>query len=277
MEAYWKSREIFALLGSLLAPLLSMTVEETSIEVAGEVVRVHALFPADAAKAPLVLATNGLEGTVQELVVPLLRYRRSGMGMVVMEMPGSYASAVTMAQGENIYNAVIDHFRSDPRVDPARIGMVGVSFGGYWSTRMAAVNPNLACAVACGAPVHHTFTPTGSLGVPEVIVSALMKVTGTRNPASLLHALRRMSLLRNGLLDRIHIPLLVINGENDTLISPRDAPLLAARVPHAELQLYPGDDHCAMGHYREWMDQSFAWISTHLADSSAAKDRNGSL
>ncbi len=35
---------------------------------------------------PVVVVTNGLEGTVQELLVPLLRYHASGLGVLVMEM-----------------------------------------------------------------------------------------------------------------------------------------------------------------------------------------------
>ena len=62
----------------------------------------------------------------------------------------------------------------------------------------------------------------------------------------------------------IRIPLLVINGERDTLLSTQDSVDVAAAVPQAILKLYPDDDHCAMGHYREWLDLSQAWLLTKL-------------
>ncbi|MFA9272193.1 MAG: alpha/beta hydrolase family protein, partial [Baekduiaceae bacterium] len=149
----------------------------------------------------------------------------------------------------------------DPRVDPERIGMVGVSFGGYWAARMAATDRRIRCAVACGAPTDRSFWP--KLGLPEIILDALADVTGATTPVGLLRRLRRLSLR-----DRyreITQPLLVINGDNDTLLSTRDSIELAAGARHAELRLYPGDDHCAMANYRDWLDYSQQWIAGHLA------------
>ena len=211
-----------------------------------------------------MIVTNGLEGTVQELLVPLLRYHASGLGVVVMEMPGSYDYTEPMSPAsEEIYRRVIDAVVQDPRIDPARVGIVGVSFGGYWAARMAAVDHRLACAVACGAPTHRSFRP--KLGLPEIIIDALAQVTGATTPVGLLRRLRALSL--RGRYGEITQPLLVINGDRDTLLSTRDSVDLAAGAAEAELRLYPGDDHCAMGHYRQWLDESQRWLAAHLLES----------
>ena len=39
---------------------------------------------------------------------------------------------------------------------------------------------------------------------------------------------------------------------------------LAEAVPNGELLLYPNDDHCAMGHYSEWLATSVDWLQRHL-------------
>jgi esterase FrsA len=62
---------------------------------------------------------------------------------------------------------------------------------------------------------------------------------------------------------------LVINGERDTLLGSEDSLLLCARAPRALLKLYENDDHCAMGHYREWLDLSFEWLQERLAAPGA--------
>jgi len=62
--------------------------------------------------------------------------------------------------------------------------MVGMSFGGYWTARMAAADDRLACAIACGAPTHRSFQ--GGLGTPEVI-GALSDITGATCPIDLRH------------------------------------------------------------------------------------------
>jgi esterase FrsA len=125
---------------------------------------------------------------------------------------------------------------------------------------MAAVNTRLSCAVACGTPVHYAFGLANSLGTPEIIASVLKKVTGASSLAAMGSRLGELSFVKNDLFRRIDIPLLVINGDNDTLLGTRDSVVLATRVPKALLKLYEDDDHCAMGHYREWLDLAFEWL-----------------
>jgi esterase FrsA len=264
LEAYRRARDLF----ERLAPMMDDRLEKVTLRIAGEEVAGYARFPEGDRKCPMVIITNGLEGTFQEIALPLMKYRDSGLGVFFMEMPGTYAYEHPMSRAsEDIYSGVIEHFASHPRVDAGRMAMIGVSFGGYWSARMAAVSPRLSCAVVCGAPLHHTFQAANSLGVPEIFVSALMKVTGTRNAASLYKALSALSFEKNDLYRRIGIPLLIINGDNDTLIGTNDSIVLDARAPRAFLKLYEHDDHCAMGHYREWLDLTFEWLQVQFGVS----------
>ncbi|MEW6555268.1 MAG: alpha/beta hydrolase [Actinomycetota bacterium] len=257
MDAYYKAAQLF----ERSVPLFDERMEKVTLIVAGEEVNGYARFPAGEEKHPLVIVTNGLEGTVQEIALPLLAYRDADIGVFLMEMPGTYAYRQPMSgASEAVYNGVIDHFAVHPRVDAGRIAMVGTSFGGYWSARMAAVDPRLKCAVACGAPLHYAFGLANSLGTPEIIASVLKKVTGAGSLAAMGRRLNELSFVNNDLYRRIDIPLLVINGDNDTLLGTRDSSVLAARVPKALLKLYEDDDHCAMGHYREWLDLTFEWL-----------------
>lgn len=262
MAAYRRSRRLFdALAAAFAGGLRGTVVEPVSIPAGGEVVRGYLCLPAQDEPCPLVVVTNGLEGTVQELLVPLLRYRASGLGVLVMEMPGAYAYAARMsAASEAVYRGVVDAVAADPRVDAGRLGIVGVSFGGYWAARMAMVEPRFTCAVACGAPTHRSFRP--KLGLPEIILDALAHVTGATTPPGLLRRLRALSLA--GRYGEIRQPLLVINGANDTLLSTQDSIDLAAGAPLGELRLYAGDDHCAMGHYDEWLDVTLEWLTRQL-------------
>jgi len=270
LRAYEKSRSLSEVLIGGLSAGLDVAVEPFSMEVDGEVVTGYAAVPDAPGPIPGVLVTNGLEGTVQELLIPNLRHRYSGMAVYVMEMPGTYAYTQPMSDAsQGIYDAVIDQMAQDPRIDAERLAMVGVSFGGYWSTRMAITSRRLTCAVSCGAPTHHSFQPFESLGIPEVIIHAIAQVTGASNPIALTKGLLALSLR-----DRyasIPIPLLVINGDNDTLLSTRDSVELADGAPQGELKLYPDDDHCAMGHYREWLEFSQRWLGEQLGAVATAR------
>lgn len=266
--AYWRSGRLFEALVAVLAPGLGVTIEHVEFPVDGDAVRGYLVLPQTPGPHPTVLVTNGLEGTLQELLIPLVKYRHSGLGIFVMEMPGSYAYQQPMSdRSEGIYRQVIDQLTSHPRVDPARLGMVGVSFGGYWSARIAATDPRLRCAVACGAPTHRTFGPTGSIGIPEIIIRALRATTQATTLVGLAHTLRALSLRKA--YREITIPLLVINGDHDTLLSTQDSIDLADNATGATLILYPDDDHCAMGHYHEWLELSQRWLHDHLMLASS--------
>lgn len=269
MRAYWRSRRLFDALVPVVTPHLGVDVRPLDVPVDGDVVRGYLVTPTDGGPRPVVLVTNGLEGTVQELLLPLLRYRHSGLATFVMEMPGSYAYGQPMSPAsEDVYRAVVDHLVRDPRVDGSRLGVVGVSFGGYWAARLAAAEPRLTCAVACGAPTHRTFLPGNAVGLPQVILEALKAVTGSRALLTMSHRLRALSLRRR--YGDARVPLLVVNGDHDTLLSTQDSVDLAAQAPGATLLLYPDDDHCAMGHYRDWLDASQQWLVRHLAPSDDA-------
>ncbi len=261
LEVYRKARDLF----ERIAPVVDERVEKVALDVEGERVEGMVRFPPGEDRVPLVIVTNGLEGTLQEIALPLLEYREARMGVFLMEMPGTYSYSRPMSEeSERIYARIIEHFAAHPRVDPERLAMVGVSFGGYWAARMAAVSPRLACAVACGAPVHHAFSAANALGTPEIVLDALRKVTGAGSALELRRKLRALSLESSGLLRRIEIPVLVINGDDDTLLGSEDSILLCRRAPRALLKLYENDDHCAMGHYRQWLDLSFEWLRKNL-------------
>ncbi|MCV7423924.1 alpha/beta hydrolase [Mycobacterium yunnanensis] len=264
MQAYWRSRHLFDALIGAVVPTLGLSVDHVDIPLAdGDTVRGYLIVPPGSGPHPVVLTTNGLEGTIQELAIPQLRYRDSGMAMFLMEMPGSYAYTHPMAPAsEAVYHRLIEHLAADDRIDGERIAMVGVSFGGYWTARLAATNDRLACAIACGAPTHRSFHG-GALGTPQIILHALAKTVGAAHPIDLVRKLRRLSI-RDSYSD-ITIPLLVINGDNDTLMSTQDSSDLAHAAANATLLLYPDDDHCAMGHYRQWLDYSQHWLLTQLA------------
>jgi esterase FrsA len=263
MAAYWRSRHLFDALIDALAPTLGLAAEHIDIALTnGDVVRGYLIVPPGSGPHPVVLTTNGLEGTAQELAIPQLRYRDSGMAMFAMEMPGSYAYTDPMRpESEAVYHQVIDYLAADERLDSTKVAMVGVSFGGYWAARMAATNDRLSCAIACGAPTHRSFH-SGALGTPQIILHALANTVGATHPIDLVRKLRALSIRE--LYPDITIPLLVINGDHDTLMSTRDSSDLAHAATNATLLLYPDDDHCAMGHYRQWLDYSQHWLLEHL-------------
>jgi esterase FrsA len=272
--AYQRSRRLGEILLTALAPAMNMSIESVQIPIGdNDTVHGYLMLPAsDAAPVPTVLVTNGLEGTMEEVLFPLLAQRDRGMGTFVMEMPGTYSYRKPMSlASEDAYRKVIDFLASHPRIDGDRLGMMGFSFGAYWSSRMAAVDPRLKVAVSNGALTDHSFKAFASVGMPEIIASTLRNTTGATSMADMGRKLAKFSLAQH--YRRIQIPLLVINGSHDTLISTQDSIDLAIGAANAQLVLYDGDDHCAMGHAQQWSDLSTRFMCDHLlaADTVAAR------
>lgn len=262
LVAHRRARAVGERLLTLMCDRLEVPEEERprqlAIPAGAEIVDGYVAFPPGEDRVPLVIATNGLEGTLDEMLPALERFRDARLAAFAMEMPGTYSYGSPMSV--EVYRAVIDHLAQHPRVDPERIAIVGVSFGGYWAARLAATDPRIRCAVACGAPLGDTFAIRGGLGTPRVITDALRKVSGAGSIVTLLPTLRRLVFS-----ERIDVPLLVINGDHDTLCATSDSVKLAERSPRSTLKLYPGDDHCAMGHYDEWLDLTREWLEEQLA------------
>lgn len=264
LRAYERSHALGEILLTVLAPAMGVTIERVEIPIGDDDrVRGYLMIPSGAEKPPVLLLTNGVEGTLAEVMLPLLKYRSEGMAMFVMEMPGTYSYREPLSpDAERVYTKVIDFLSGDPRVDGEHIGMMGLSFGAYWATRMAAVDSRLKVAVANGAPTNRSFGPLASIGLPEIMVSTLRNATGATSMADSSKRLAAMSLA--DYYARIPIPMLVINGAEDTLISTQDSIDIAVEAPYGQLVLYAGDDHCAMGHADQWMRLSQEFIRRHL-------------
>jgi hypothetical protein len=114
-------------------------------------------YPAAGAARPVatLIAHFGFDGTQEELRATALAANARGMHCVTFEGPGQ--GAVIREQGlpfrpdwEAVVTPVLDHVLELPEVDPDRIALLGLSFGGYLAPRAAAFEHRLAACVANG-------------------------------------------------------------------------------------------------------------------------------
>lgn len=267
LSAYRSAERVFdASLELLTHNLGKLFINKVTLEIEDEVFSGYLVLPDEQGQYPVTIVTNGLEGTIPELILPLKDMTDLKIGAFFMEMPGTYQYRKPLSiDSSKIYQGVIDYLESHPRVNPDRIGIVGLSFGAHWSARMAALDPRLKCAVANGG--NYTFP----LAIhSEILIKAIRKVTGSHSLKEVVKSLKSLSFHANNndLYSKIKMPLLVINGSKDTLFPTRESVLLAEKAPNATLKLYDGDDHCAMEHYQEMIEFIFDWVSAKLLDAN---------
>lgn len=104
--------------------------------------------------APAVILGPGMDMIKEDYIYAAERYYTSrGIVALSIEGPGqgeTRANGVTvdLSNYERAISRYIDHLASLPQVDPARIGMFGISMSGYWGSRAAATDHRLAALAA---------------------------------------------------------------------------------------------------------------------------------
>lgn len=183
--------------------------------------------------APLVLIMNGLDSTKEMLQKSVMgtQLARRGLSALFLDQPGTgealrLQGLPAVPDTEAWASPVVDWLQARADVDPARIGALGVSLGGYYCPRAVAFEPRFACGAVWGA--NHDWREVqqarlkreGENPVPHYW-KHVQWVFGARDLDDFLAKAEAMHL--NGVLDRIRVPFLVTHGENDRQIPLRYA------------------------------------------------------
>lgn len=178
--------------------------------------------------APLLVQVNGLDSSKE------LKYRvglprwlaQRGVSSLVIDQPGTGEALRlhgmhAVHDSERWASKVVDWLETRDDVDPRRIGMEGVSLGGYYCPRAVAFEPRFACGVVWGA--NHDWRDVqkkrlareGDFPVPHYW-EHVRWVWGAKDMDDFMRIAENVHL--DGVLDRIRVPFLVTHGERDSQI-----------------------------------------------------------
>ncbi|MBN1237969.1 MAG: alpha/beta hydrolase [Gammaproteobacteria bacterium] len=180
-------------------------------------------------QAPCVLYVNGLDSCKELLYWSWLPHAlaRRGVATLSVDQPGT-GEALRLHglpathESERWASACYDWLAARDDVDAARIGMVGISLGGYFTPRAMAFEPRFASGAVWGA--NHDWAEVqrrrlkreGENPVPHYW-NHVMWVFGAKDMDEFLTKADGMCL--DGILDRIRVPFLVTHGERDRQIA----------------------------------------------------------
>ncbi len=253
-------------------------IETVRIPFEGKEIVCYLQLPKSAAPVPVVLTIGGLDSYKEytaERYGPV--YMAHGMGYVALDAPGTgHAPLKAGVDSERFYSVVIDWLLTRRDVDPQRIGLQGVSTGGYWATKMAYREPKrLACVVNWAGPTDMFFThdfQAKALSTREYLFDMLpaqFSVYGVDNIEDYLACVARMSVKTQGLLDKRAPPLLLVNGEKDTVAPIEDLHIILRNGPTPKTAwVNPVGWHLARS--ADWNDERIMrevivrWLADHL-------------
>ena len=179
-------------------------------------------------RAPLLVQVNGLDSTkeMKHLVGLPAWLARRGVSSLVVDQPGTGEALrlhgmTARFDSEHWASRVVDWLETRADVDPARIGMEGVSLGGYYCPRAVAFEPRFAAGVCWGA--NHNWRDVqkrrlekeGDFPVPHYWAHVCW-VWGARDIEDFMRIAENVHL--DGVVEKIRVPFLVTHGERDSQI-----------------------------------------------------------
>ena len=230
-QAYRKALGAFLAHGRLLDPPL----EVLRVPFEGKEIVAYRQMPKAVQPAPVVLAIGGLDSRKEDMAERFQPMLAHGVGYVAIDMPGTGEAPIKIAPGaERMLSRLIDAVTAAPETDKSRVAIYGGSFGGYWSTMLAATErARIKAVVAQSPPIDETFSAAAlerAMSNKEYLfdyIPAYMSVYAEVETLDDLRAARaKASLQAQGILGRPMAPLLVIGGVHDTQVPIADIDLL---------------------------------------------------
>jgi dipeptidyl aminopeptidase/acylaminoacyl peptidase len=244
------------------AATLSPPAERIQIPYVGLALASYLRVPSAGSPPPVVIMAPGLDSVKEELQATAEYLLRRGLAVLALDGPGQgeaeYDLPIEPAY-ERVTSAVVDFLEKRNDVDPSRVGMFGVSLGGYYAARSAAYEPRLRASVALSGPyrLDRDWNTT-----PPQTRAALQRRFGAASPEEARERAAAVTLEEAA--PHITTPLLVVHGQRDRLAPPHHAELLAGHAPGAELVMYPEGNHGITN--QPFVSRSLIadWLGEHL-------------
>jgi esterase FrsA len=233
-RAYRKALQAFLAAAAALDPPL----EIVRIPFEGSEIVAYMRLPAVRNPVPIVLAISGLDSRKENLIDAFGVILAHGIGVIAVDGPGTGEAPIKVSEtADRMFSRVIDYLQTRPEIDKTRIIVHGVSFGGYWSAKLAITERTRIKAASAQSPgvdeaFQAAFVEKKLLGNREylfdyapALISVFDRATSVED---LKGAFPRLSLSTQGLLGKPSAPMLIIAGALDTQVPIADAYLLLA-------------------------------------------------
>jgi len=222
--------------------LLDPTGERVEIPFDGSTMVGNLRRPANVGKPPLVLLLPGLDSTKEEFFHWENVFLKRGLATFSLDGPGQgecgYTSHIR-PDYEAAVSAALDNLTKRSDIDLNRIGLSGVSLGGYYAPHAAAFEPRIKAAVGNCGPWN--FAECWDQ-LPGLTRAAFQYHSGAKNADEAKVNAGKLTL--EGAAQKIKQPLLIIHGKLDRLIPWQQAHKIVDAVgSNAELAMFENGNH----------------------------------
>lgn len=219
--------------------------------------------PPGAARPPVLIMVPGLDSAKEEMQAYELPFLARGIATLMVDGPG---------QGEAEYDypirgdyevpvkAMLDWVGRRNDVDPQRVGLWGVSLGGYYAPRAAAFEKRIRACIGLAGPYDWGAAWDG---LPELTREAFRVRSHLRTPEEARRHAGTLTL--KGVAGKIECPLFLVAGKLDRIVPWQDARRLAAEASGpVELLLVEDGNHIANNRPYRYRLKSADWMAGRL-------------
>lgn len=241
---------------------LSPPAERVEIPYPGRSLPGYLRVPDGPARPPVVIMAPGLDSVKEELQATANYMTGRGLATLAIDGPGQGESEYDLPiepAYEKVASAVVDFLQKRDDIDPARVGLFGVSLGGYYAARAAAREPRLVACVDLAGP--YRFDRDWD-SLPSLTRATFQLRSGADSPAEARSRAGQLSL--EDCAADITRPLLIVHGALDRLVPPWHAQHLAEQAPGAQLLMYDDGNHGLTNYAFETRSYMADWLADKL-------------
>jgi pimeloyl-ACP methyl ester carboxylesterase len=220
---------------------LDPDAERVEIPYAGIALAANLRRPVRVERPPLVLLLPGLDSTKEEFFAWENVFLSRGMATLSLDGPGQgetgLRSSIEPAY-EKAVTAVLDYLAGRDDLDLGRVGLAGVSLGGYYAPRAAAYEPRVKAAVGISGPFD--FAACWET-MPQPTRETVRHHIGAADEVDARAKAADLNL--DDAAPRLDRPYLAITGRLDRLIPWEQTKRQADEAPAGEFVLYDHGNH----------------------------------
>jgi 2,6-dihydroxypseudooxynicotine hydrolase len=213
-EAFRRALEAGERAWSKAASLVDPPFELVEVPFEGTTLPGYLRMPREVERPPLVILVPGADSTKEELYDQAEHLVRRGVAAFPFDGPGHglVSFRLKLRPDEEVaVSAVLDHLRRRDDLDHTRIGVLGISYGGLFAIRAAAVDERVRAAVSLSS----WYSPADRYRNQEPLSQSGLRQYMGDDPAAVQDAITVA-----GYAERVRVPVLQIYGGQDPA-SPR--------------------------------------------------------
>jgi len=248
---------------NLALPLIDPPGERVLIPYEGKSLVGNLRKPAGVVGPPVVVMCMGLDSTKEEMDSNESVFLARGMATLAFDGPGQGEGEYDFAirgDYEVVVKAVVDYVETRRDVDASRIGLWGVSLGGYYAPRACAFEKRIKACIALSGPYEWAdFFDR----LPDLTRNTFQ--VRSKSPNEVEARKRAATLSLKDVASNITCPLFIVAGKLDGIVPWQEGERLAAAASGPVVRCFIEDgNHVANNRAYRYRSQSADWMAQCL-------------